>query len=55
MNKKLIMIPLAILFASSLFSCRNNDVSSKPDVSDYSSSIHTHTHDAHWSFDDTNH
>lgn len=55
MKKKLIMIPLAILFASSLFSCRNNDVSSTPDVSDYSSSTHTHTHDADWSFDDTNH
>ena len=50
-KKKLLMIPLAVLFMSSLFSCRDNDISnsSKPDISEStnqesSDSEATHSH-----------
>ena len=58
------MIPLAVLFMSSLFSCRDNDISnsSKPDISEStnqessdSEATHTHSYASTWSNDETYH
>ncbi len=64
-KKKLLMIPLAVLLMSSLFSCRGNDISSssKSDVSESTNNgqsssgenTHSHSYATNWSNDETYH